>query len=179
MAKLYSTVGSSAESGPRLALPPEQALAMPRQTLHSARRHGRGRVALWSLFKTALARLLLLGGTVAVAVYGIREMHAVMTGELTLTQWVFLVLFSLNFTWISFAGCQVVLGFLLLLKQDLFGFRNIHTKMPGIRTAVLLPVYNEDPARVVAAISAMVAELVQAAPGHFAFFILSDTSNPQ
>jgi membrane glycosyltransferase len=91
---------------------------------------------------------------------------------------VFLVLFSINFVWISFAGVQAVLGFLLLMKQDVFGARNIHDKPPGIRTAVLAPVYNEDPLRVAAGIRAMSTELAQQAPGCFAFFILSDTTNP-
>jgi membrane glycosyltransferase len=161
-----------------LALPPEQTMVMPRQVLHAARlpRRGGSTVSFW--IQTQLARLLLLAGTAAVSTYGIREMYGVMTGELTVIQWVFLILFSINFIWISFAGCQAVLGFFLRLQQDLFGFRTIHNDLPGICTAVLAPVYNEDPSRVAAGLKAMAQGLAEAAPGRFAFFILSDTTNP-
>ncbi|MES2603306.1 MAG: glucans biosynthesis glucosyltransferase MdoH [Pseudomonadota bacterium] len=162
----------------RLALPPEQPLAMPRQSLHSKGLKFRGKRKLWNELKIFIARVLLLTATYKLSAYGITEMHAVMTGDLTIIQWVFLVLFSINFAWISFAGCQAVLGFLLMIKQDLFGFIAIHNRLPKIHTAVLAPVYNEDPARVVAGIKAMSAELAQQAPGCFAFFILSDTTNP-
>lgn len=162
----------------RLALPPEQPLEMPRQTLNARGQRDRAPFRLWEDGKFWLARLVLIVVTWQLSVYGIQEMHEVMTGELTQTQWVFLVLFSINFIWISFAGCQAVLGFLLLTWQDLFGTRNIHDRKPAIRTAVLAPVYNEDPVRVAAGIKAMSAELVQQAPGCFAFFILSDTTNP-
>ncbi|HTR00358.1 MAG TPA: glucans biosynthesis glucosyltransferase MdoH [Candidatus Acidoferrum sp.] len=162
----------------RLALPPEQPLAMPRQLLQARNQKIRSPFNWWEDGKTWLARLLLIVATYELSAYGITEMTAVMTGELTRTQWVFLVLFSINFIWISFAGCQAVLGFLLLLKQDIFGTDNIHDRKPGIRTAVLAPVYNEDPIRVAAGIKAMSAELARQAPGCFTFFILSDTTNP-
>ncbi len=164
---------------PRLALPPEQPLDMPRQTLHAKGQAARSRFRLWRDGKTWLTRLMLIAATYKMSEYGIGEMYAVMTGELTQTQWVFLVLFSINFVWISFAGVQAVLGFLLLIKQDVFGFSAIHNNPPHMRTAVLAPVYNEDPARVSAGIRAMATELAQQAPGRFAFFILSDTTNPQ
>jgi membrane glycosyltransferase len=111
--------------------------------------------------------------------YGVNEMYTVMSGDLTILQWVFLVLFAINFTWISFAGCQALMGFLLIVKQDLFGIQHIHERPPGIKTAVLAPVYNEDPARVGAGLQAMSTELAAQAPGCFAIFILSDTTNPK
>ena len=161
-----------------LALPPEHTLVMPRQALHAAGQSKRGSSTASFWITTQLSRILLLAGTAALSTYGIREMYEVMTGELTVLQWVFLVLFSINFIWISFAGCQAVLGFFLRLQQDLFGFRPIHNELPGINTAVLAPVYNEDPTRVAAALRAMAQGLADAAPGKFAFFILSDTTNP-
>jgi membrane glycosyltransferase len=161
-----------------LALPPEQTLVMPRQVLHAPRLQRRGGSTAWFWIQTQIARILLLAGTAALSTYGILEMYGVLTGELTVIQWVFLVLFSINFTWISFAGCQAVLGFFLRIKQDLFGYRPIHNNVPGIRTAVLAPVYNEDPTRVAAGLAAMASGLASAAPGKFAVFILSDTTNP-
>jgi membrane glycosyltransferase len=47
---------------------------------------------------------------------------------------------------------------------------------PPFKTAILLPVYNEDPVRVRAAIEAMRSDLLNKAPGRYAFFILSDTN---
>ncbi|MES2625792.1 MAG: glucans biosynthesis glucosyltransferase MdoH [Pseudomonadota bacterium] len=160
------------------ALPPEHTLVMPRQSLHAAQQARRGGSTISFWLQTQIARILLLAGTAVVSAYGIQEMHGVLTGDLTVIQWVFLVLFSINFIWISFAGCQAVLGFFLRIKQDIFGYRPIHKDVPGIRTAVLAPVYNEDPSRVAAGIIAMAEGLASSAPGQFAFFILSDTTNP-
>jgi membrane glycosyltransferase len=163
---------------PLLALPPEQPLAMPRQPQHARGQRSRIPLRFWPTLRIWAARLLLLVGTWQLARHGVDEMYVVMSGELTLIQWVFLVLFAINFTWISFAGLQAVLGFLLLVKQDLFGVRRIHDRLPGIRTAILAPVYSEDPARVAAGLKAMSGELAAEAPGCFAVFILSDTTNP-
>lgn len=169
-------VGTQA-SWTRLALPPEQPLAMPRQSLHAAKT---GLRTPWSLARgwSWLVRLFLLTLTLAVAQYGVREMHDVMAGSITMLQWVFLVLFAINFTWISFAGCQALLGFLQIIGRDLIGRRQIHNDLPKIRTAVLVPVYNEDPVRVSAAIDAMASGLAKKAPGKFHFFILSDSNDP-
>jgi membrane glycosyltransferase len=171
-----SEAGTQA-SWTRLALPPEQPLAMPRQSLHAAKT---GLRTPWSLARgwSWLVRLFLLTLTLAVAQYGVREMHDVMAGSITLLQWVFLVLFAINFTWISFAGCQALLGFLQIIGRDLIGRRQIHNDLPEIRTAVLVPVYNEDPVRVSAAIDAMASGLAEKAPGKFHFFILSDSNDP-
>lgn len=178
MEKPGFSVGLHAEyarSSPLLALPPEHRLAMPRQQVHAS--GNPSRTHSLSRFGTFIARLLLLTGTGALSWYGVSEMYAVMAGSITILQWVFLGLFALNFSWISFAGCQAVLGFLLILKRDLFGRHDIHDQPPGIRTAVLVPVYNEEPGRVAAAIAAMAADLQEKVPDRFAFFILSDTNN--
>jgi membrane glycosyltransferase len=181
LAKPGYTAGKAEEAMPAAlrALPPEAPLEMPRQTVHAAKAPNRGRMSGLRALGTWLARLLLFAGTVLVTGFGVREMYQVMsTGSITPLQWVFLVLFTINFTWVSFAACQAVLGFLLILKRDIFGRHHIHEGLPGIRTAVLAPVYNEDPVRVAAAIDAMAAGLAQEAPGKFSFFILSDSNRP-
>lgn len=162
--------------GPQ-ALPPEQPLLMPRQLLHAQSKPAR---SSWSLARawSWVVRILLFGLTLALAAFGTHYMYGVMSDDMTAIQWVFLVLFSINFTWISFAACQALLGFLFILKRDIFGRRKTHNSAPKIRTAVLVPVYNEEPHRVSSAIAAMAADLVGEAPGVFSFFILSDTNNP-
>jgi len=162
----------------RVALPSEQPLDMPRQPLHSPRAPLRG---TWSLSRARvwLVRLLLACATVTLSAYGVFEMYAVMNRSLTSIQWVFLVLFSINFTWISFAGCQALFGFLQLMAHDLMRSHHHHDQPPGIKTAVLVPVYNEEPVRVAAAIEVMARGLGNEAPGRFCFFILSDSNNAQ
>ncbi|MFN2349037.1 MAG: glucans biosynthesis glucosyltransferase MdoH [Thioalkalivibrio sp.] len=162
----------------RVALPSEQPLEMPRQPLHS---QGVPLRTAWSLSRAWiwLMRLLLACATVALSAYGVFEMYAVMNRSLTSLQWVFLVLFSINFTWISFAGCQALFGFMKLMTGDLTRSQHLHGQPPGINTAVLVPVYNEEPVRVAAAIEIMARGLGKKAPGRFCFFILSDSNNAQ
>ncbi|WP_417450132.1 glucans biosynthesis glucosyltransferase MdoH [Kordiimonas sp.] len=182
MAKPGFTVGPiEAGSLPEMrALPEENRVEMPRQGVHAPRAKDRGRLRGGRFIGTMLARLVLLGGTGAVSAYGVHEMYAVMsTGNITLLQWLFLVLFALNFVWVSFAACQAGLGFLLILQRDLFGRRQVYEKSLTIKTAVLAPVYNEDPVRVAAAIDAMAKGLASEAPGQFCFFILSDSNRPR
>ncbi len=133
--------------------------------------HGR-----WlSRLGTLGARLFVLLVTTALSSYGVSEMYGVLsTNSTTSLQWLFLVLFSINFIWMAFAFAQVFLGFLLSLKPRIFSPPEDET---SFTTAILLPIYNEEPYRVKAALEAMREELLAMAPGKFAFFLLSDTTN--
>ncbi len=162
------------------ALPPEAPLDMPRQPLHARLMPlredagGRRRLGL------ALIRTFLLCAAAALSAYGIREMYAVMEiGGMVGLQWVFLVLFGINFTWISLSAVQSLFGFLRIVATDL-GLRSPPqgAELPTRRVAVLMPVYNEDPNHVAASLHAMADELGKRAPGLFDFFILSDTTRP-
>lgn len=161
------------------SLPKECPLLMPRHKVHERREAWRVNTRNgWAVVSVLLARLIILGITVSLSIYGITEMHGVLsTNTITLLQWVFLSLFSINFVWIAFAFAQAVLGFLVCLNP----LRKRHLESSGvapIKTAILLPVYSEEPHRVAAAIKAMRSELLVKAPGQYAFFILSDTSDP-
>ncbi|MEX2615246.1 MAG: glucans biosynthesis glucosyltransferase MdoH [Alphaproteobacteria bacterium] len=159
--------------------PPDAPLAMPRQPLHGLRRNWRPGGSVWRKLTTAAARLLLVAGTLGLSGYGVIEMHGVMaTGGLTVLQWVFLVFFALNFTWISLAFCQAVLGFLRQLGSDLAFARPPGEDPVAFRTAILAPVYNEDGGSVAARLSAMTEGLGRLAPGRYAVFILSDSNRP-
>ncbi|MEE4360630.1 MAG: glucans biosynthesis glucosyltransferase MdoH [Pseudomonadales bacterium] len=169
---------AEAAGAPHRALPPEAPLAMPRQPVSapalplSTRRGAlRQRLALFGY------RFALLAGTALLTVYGVREMYAVLAaGGLTGLQAVFLALFTLNFLWIAQAGCAALLGVVRTLAEA-FGVPPPEAEAP-LRTAVLVPVYNEDPRRVAAAIRVMAVGLAERAPGAFAFFVLSDTNRP-
>jgi membrane glycosyltransferase len=123
---------------------------------------------------TFFSRLLVLCVSVGLSAYGITEMYGVLnTNTVTGLQLLFLALFSVNFIWVSFAFSQALLGFLLHLKPRLIKQKETE---PEFKTAILLPIYNEDPVRIKATIEAMQADLVEKAPGKYAFFILSDTN---
>jgi membrane glycosyltransferase len=157
------------------ALPEESSVFMPRRRVSEKRGNIQSSPQpFFQRVSTFLSRFFVLGVTGGLSVYGIREMHGVLTtNTVTALQWVFLILFSINFIWIAFAFSQALLGFLVLLKPRLIKQREID---PPFKTAILLPVYNEDPVRVRAAIEAMRSDLLNKAPGRYAFFILSDTN---
>ncbi len=162
------------------ALPPESPLAMPRQPRRANRQRTRYVRPLVSRISTLLARIGLFAATAALAAYGTYEMYVVTaTGGVTPLQWLFLLAFSLTFAWISLSACQAVIGFIRLIALDIFGRRPAPTDQLTMRTAVLLPVYNEDPARIAAGVRAMADGLSDRSPGAFDFFLLSDTSAPE
>lgn len=126
----------------------------------------------------AVARVLVLLCTAGLAAYGIREMIGVLsTDAMTALQYVFLFLFVLNFTWISFSFAQSVFGFFRHLFFMILKFQRTPSEI-NTQTAILVPIYNEDPNRVLSNILAMANALSKAAPGRFSFFVLSDTNQP-
>ena len=164
-------------SSAQRSLPPESPLAMPRHEVHEARQlRSSATPNRWGVLRLGLARLMILGLTASLSIYGVSEMYGVLrTNTVTVLQWVFLTLFSINFIWIAFAFAQAMLGFLVCLNP--WRRSRLETKqLTSLKTAILLPVYCEEPRRVAAAIRAMRTELLLKAPGQYAFFILSDTN---
>jgi len=98
---------------PRRAMPPECPRDMLRQPVHGPRAKPRPGGRLLSALDTWLNRLLLSGATLALTGYGAFEMHGVLAaGGITALQWLFLIVFTVNFAWIGFAANQAALGFL-------------------------------------------------------------------
>ena len=163
------------------ALPPEAAISMPRQPLNAWRqppRTGGSRRGRVRRMTTSGIRGLLAAATGALTAYGTWEIYGVIAkGGVTPLQWIFMAVFALTFAWISFAACQAIAGFFRLLWQYITPRRQ-HPDAPPLRTAVLLPVYNEEPERIAAGVRAMAAGLGAKAPGQFSFFLLSDTNAP-
>jgi membrane glycosyltransferase len=152
-------------------VPPSAPLAMPAQSLRRYTRSGRVR---WS-FVAWLARLLTFGGTAVLTAAGAREMYGVVhIGGITPLEWVMVGLFALTFGWIALSAAACVTG-------TLFGWQRRRAPKDApltTRTALVMPVYNENPAHTFAALEAMAESLV--AEGHgtaFELFILSDTTN--
>ncbi len=157
------------------ALPPESGLAMPRHQVDEARIPLRK--TQWFTIKgvgTLLARLCVFIITAALSYYGITEMYGIMENNgITYFQWLFLLIFSLNFSWVSYAFSQAFIGFM----SSIMPFKVSHPEIePDFKTAILMPVYNESPEQIRLAIETMRNDILKRAPNRFAFFILSDTN---
>ena len=159
-------------------MPPEAPLDMPTQSLtHFSRADRRGLKAPDLAYTPWLSRLFIFGGALALTAYGANEMYGVVKiGEVTLLEWVLVALFVANFSWIALAFTSSVAGFFWLL------FHRGETGAPAelkCKTAVIMPIYNEAPARVFAAMQAICEDV--RATGHgdaFDYFFLSDTTDP-
>src|SRR6185503_15345789 len=126
--------------------------------------------------RTVFARLLTFGGALALTVYASREMIAVVSlGTATsFLQWGMVVLFTITFGWIALPATAAIAGVL-------FGGTRLRgaADVPAIhRTALVMPVYNEDPAASFASLQAMAEMLLEREAAGFEIFVLSDTTNP-
>ena len=160
------------------ATPPESRLVMPVQSFRRWNASERRKPAAPRDWKTPwLKRLFVFGGGLALTAYGAWEMyHVVSVSRTTSLQYVLLVLFTVNFSWIALAFTSAVLGFFGLLFNKGFSGRVETLKH---RTVVVMPIYNESSARTFAALAA-IRESVDATGlgSHFDYFIVSDTTNP-
>ena len=145
---------------------------MPTQSLDSTPQRCRP----WPGAGVLLARIVAFGGAAALACYGCWQMVQVFGNETsTPLQMLLLVLFTVTFGWTAFSATHAVAGLLARLPRNIGEpDRQLHG-----RTAIVMPIYNEDPAAVAAALHAMGDGLAHA--GHsraFEIFMLSDTTDP-
>lgn len=95
-----------------------------------------------------------------------------------------LPIFTILFGQLAFGFCHALFGFIILWRgRDPLSITALPPEAPGAepqgRTALLFPVYNEDPARYFASVETIYRELDHAgALQHFDFFVLSDSTNP-
>jgi membrane glycosyltransferase len=161
------------------AMPAEMPLAMPTQSLTSWSVQERARpFDKVGAKATILARLFVFGGGLLVTTFGAWQMYEVIAfGGIAFLEYVLLALFIVNFSWIAIAFSSGLLGFLSLLRG-----RSQPLVVPATlqhRTAVVMPIYNEAPSRVFAAIATMAEEVASTGlAANFDFFLLSDTTNP-
>ncbi len=162
------------------AMPPEAPLAMPTQNFGRwSAAEKRGVINAAAAVSPTLIRLFVFGGGLLVTAYGAWQMRMVVDvgGGVTFLQWVLVALFVANFIWIALAFTGAIAGFVSLLIR----------RPPGLvipatltaRTAVVMPIYNEAPSRVFAAMQTMAEKVSSTGLGtHFDFFFLSDTTDP-
>ncbi|MGF1553917.1 MAG: glucans biosynthesis glucosyltransferase MdoH [Paracoccaceae bacterium] len=154
------------------ATPPENHRAMPIQSLAEAppARPVANAARTWA------ARALVFGGAIAATLIGFEQMRLVFGNEVpTVLQGLLLGLFTVTFGWIALSALQALAGVL-------FGPRRHACRADApirLRTALLMPVYNEDPRTTCAALMSIGEGLARAGHGEqFEIFILSDTRDP-
>lgn len=121
---------------------------------------------------------IFVGAAVLTAAFA-REMFGILAfGTMTPLQFLFLILSTISFGWIAIGSLSAALGFLPLFageRPDEIEALPVHTPLRS-RTALLFPVYHEDPARIAGAIDAMAGELAALdRQDQFDVFVLSDT----
>jgi membrane glycosyltransferase len=96
-------------------------------------------------------------------------------------RWTCIVLMACLASWIGFGFTTAMLGMLVQRFRPLGALHRIDQSQPLIeRTAVLMPVYNEDPAAVFAGLQATAESVAQTGQGNaFEFYILSDSTDPE
>jgi membrane glycosyltransferase len=153
------------------AMPPERPLDMPTQDMRRVQEHiARTSQTAWT---TWLARAIANLSALAITGYGIWEMIGIVGfSNMTVLQGVMIFFFGITLAWIAFAATSAIAGFLLPAP------RLAEAPLGDSRTALLMPVYNEDPIHTTAALQAM-AEALHAADAarNFEVVIVSDSTN--
>ena len=151
-------------------MPAENPLHMPPQDLRyqpsQRERRGAGAAVLY-------ARFILVTITVGVTTYGVYQMlQVVRFASMTLLQGTMIFFFAVSLGWIAFAAGSVVAG--ASKRRD----PNPVPAAGASLTALVMPIYNEDPLRTTAALQAMAEALAHIdAHRRFEIVILSDSTN--
>lgn len=154
------------------ATPEPAPLSMPSQDLRRAPQAEAVRLEP----RTRLARLISFGGALALAVWGADQMRLVFGNDVpTPLQMVLLGFFTVTFGWIAMSACQAVAA----LWARTGGHEAADETPLTTRTAIIMPVYHEDPAMTCAALEAMGEGIAALGEGeHFEIFVLSDSRDP-
>ena len=166
------------EAEPEHVLPPDPVpLAMPDQILWPTRRR-------WPRLPpdVVLARLLLVACClVGTAAFGWTLYRVLSVQQPTPLQLVFLGLSTLCFAWVSIGSSTALVGFVWLCAgraANPLTAATADVSRPALKTALLCPVYREDPASIAAHIETMSTALEKAGlSGSFDIFVLSDTQD--
>lgn len=159
------------------ALPPETPLDMPVSSLRDPAAPPRFK-APRGLF---LRRAFVIGGASLLTIAAAHEMYKVLeVGGLTLLEGIVLALFVILFAWIGFSFTNALGGLFAAMRRHSVLGVPLDGPLPrlGTRTALLMPTYNEEPARVLAGLAAIHESLRETgALDAFDIFILSDTTD--
>ncbi|GAC1700460.1 MAG: hypothetical protein PVS2B3_12900 [Steroidobacteraceae bacterium] len=144
----------------------------------------RGLPAATGRWRMRLRRTLFFGLTLALALFATALLVDVLhVNGLSAIELAGLLLFFGLFAWIAGALWTAIAGFVIrLVGRDPAGLdpAEVSGRPLRARTAIVMPVYNEDTLRVAAGLEAIWVSLQRHSEQHaFDLFILSDTSDPQ
>ena len=164
-----------------IAAPPEAPLAMPVQNLRAV--PPLAAPAVRSGWRYAWRRLAIVGATLGVTGSAIAALAKVFApGGLTTIEYALIVLFTVNFGWICLSFWSALAGLCVLLRHRPPGDKGALATWDRpleARVAVLMPTYNEDPTRVLAAVETIYRDVEATGElANFEFFVLSDTTDP-
>jgi membrane glycosyltransferase len=164
-----AAVEPSAVSG---GMPPEAPMGMPAQDLrYKPWRRAGGGISAAVLY----ARFILIAVTAGITTYGVYQMlQVVRFASMTLLQGTMIFFFAVSLAWIAFAAGSVLAG--ASKRRDALPSQLAPPALP--LTALVMPIYNEDPTRTAAALQSM-GEALQRIAAHrgFEVVILSDSTN--
>lgn len=123
--------------------------------------------------RAILARAITLLATLGITGYALFEMLGIVEfSKMTTLQGVLIFFFTVTFAWIAFSAASAIAGLLVPLHKP-----KTEATPAGSRTALLMPIYNEDPTATTSALQAMAEALAQAdAAQHFEIVIISDST---
>jgi membrane glycosyltransferase len=155
---------------PSGGMPPENPLDMPAQEL---RYRPPRRSRHWPDAAVVYARFILLAITSGVTIYGVYQMlQVVRFASMTLLQGLMIFFFAVSLGWIAFAAGSVLAG--ASKRRD----PRPNAETPPSLTALVMPIYNEDPLRTTAGLQSMAEALAIIGAQHsFEIVILSDSTN--
>ncbi|HUE09349.1 MAG TPA: glucans biosynthesis glucosyltransferase MdoH, partial [Steroidobacteraceae bacterium] len=159
-------------SGSAGGMPPEAPLSMPPQDLRYSPPQ---RQPPHSSAAVLFARFILLAVSVGVTVYGVYQMlQVVRFTSMTALQGMMIACFAVSLGWIAFAAGSVIAG--ASKRRDCV--QSPVTGADGMLTALVMPIYNEDPIRTTATLQAMAEALgVIGANRAFEIVVLSDSTD--
>lgn len=171
MNREIDAVGQNVVQTSSVPLPPEAPLVMAAQDLRQFNKVTNGPATGDPATRMTRALLFALWLMLTVAL-GYQMWLVLSVGETNWIEKLMLVLFIINISWIALGTSSVLLG---LLPQTNTAPIPVGTTLA--RTALLLPIYNEDPARVIGTACATLRALEGAGAGaSFDLFLLSDTN---
>jgi membrane glycosyltransferase len=136
------------------------------------------------LWTPRLPRVVVGLATLALTAGASYEMYRVLSGpNITTLQVTLLVIFTITFVWIAFPCVCGLAGLMALWRGRSVSGLPLPPRHPTptltTRTALVMPIYNEDPPRIFAGLQAIYESLeTLGALASFDFFLLSDTTDP-
>jgi membrane glycosyltransferase len=160
------------DTTPPGGMPPEAPLGMPVQDLRYRPWRTERRLISGAVL---YARFILVAVTVGVTTYGVYQMlQVVRFASMTFLQGTMIFFFAVSLGWIAFAAGSVLAG--ASKRRDPIPADG--SAAGAALTALVMPIYNEDPARTAAALQAMGEALQRiGAERSFEIVILSDSTN--